>query len=95
MKLHLIVIAAAIISTGCLGTQPSTTVIQLNSLPPELKDCGFYRIDPGGMENIYTIVRCPNSQATVSNVVGKTRKVTTVIDGQEYQLVDKTLNDKK
>lgn len=73
--------------TGC--TQPSFSEKKYLVLPDELSDCRFYNVDPGGLQNNITIVRCPNSSTTTqyTQSCGKNCTVTKnnfVIDGEEY-----------
>lgn len=61
----------------------SAEKIDFPVLPPELKDCSFYKLENSGGSSM-KVVRCPNSSTTSTYPVGKTTQSTVVIDGAEY-----------
>lgn len=50
-------------------------------LPPELKDCRFFKVTSG--DGLYiTVVRCPNSSTATSEKDGKTWRYTALVEGE-------------
>lgn len=71
-----------------VGCTPSTKDVRNHyALPTELNDCTFHYLRDDGGSGI-TVVRCPNS-STSAKTGGKTPRTTIVIDGVEYEKVEK------
>ncbi len=49
-----------------------------------MKDCTFYVLTRSSIGHPITVVKCPNSTTSTTEMVGKTVSNTTVIDGAEH-----------
>ena len=77
-------IFAAILLSAC--TKETTEISGKFQIPEDLKDCKFYQMS--NEQGFITVVRCPNSQ-TASKTSTKNSKAVIVIDGVNYEAVEK------
>lgn len=78
-------IFAALVLTAC--TPHTEEAAGKFSVPDDLKDCSIRDMwNTSG--NYITVVRCPNS-TTTTRTSGKNPRTTVVIDGAEYEKVEK------
>lgn len=68
--------------TGC--TDKSTVENTQNFILPEgLKDCKIFKLNSGGaISTLMHVVRCPNSETTTTDSVGKTTQSVTLLEEQ-------------
>ena len=81
-----IVVSISIVLAGC---SPAANQLTFPIVPPELADCKFYHLRSGDLGAGITVARCPNSTTTTQYKSGKTTKNVIVVDGVEYEAVEK------
>ena len=77
---------AGLLVLGCGRTEEATTHYEL---PREMSDCRIYDVCYKDGDNCIKAVRCPNSTASTTYMVGKSTATVVTIDGVEYAPVGK------
>lgn len=81
-------IVSSVVLVGCTDPGYKNVTSDYASLPEELKDCQFYRVND--RTSMLRVVRCPNSTTSTTYQSGRQKRTSVVIDGVTYYSEEET-----